>query len=337
MKLDSCRGLKAQLLDQLEDPLTLAPRAISAFGLSTGRHGDLDRVQPTLALGVRPLTSRPDDYQLAIRIQHRGLEQAAHVDAIEREAQGEVHVRYVGRIVKYSNLWHRARQRPLLIGSSVGHVDVTAGTLGCFVMPNAGGRGGSALILSNNHVLADEGRGSRGDAVVQPGRFDDGRPADDAIGRLEQFVAFEKNGTNLLDCAIATVDDGIECDLSGLRGIGTLAGVAAPEETDAVEKLGRTTGHTNGRISAFELDNVVVGYDTGNFRFNDQIEIETTETVPFSRGGDSGSLIVDSSSRMAVALLFAGTDVGGQGDLGLTYANPIGPVLQALEVELLTS
>lgn len=44
-----------------------------------------------------------------------------------------------------------------------------------------------------------------------------------------------------------------------LRGVGTLAGVWSSDgDVDEVEKLGRTTGHTRGRITAFELDNVVV-------------------------------------------------------------------------------
>jgi hypothetical protein len=43
------------------------------------------------------------------------------------------------------------RHRPLKIGVSVGHVDVTAGTLGCFVREP---EGEGTFILSNNHVLA---------------------------------------------------------------------------------------------------------------------------------------------------------------------------------------
>ena len=48
---------------------------------------------------------------------------------------------------------------------------------------------------------------------------------------------------------------------------------------------------------------------------------------PFSLGGDSGSLILD-SRRRAVALLIAGNDAD------TTYANPIGAVLAALRVQL---
>ena len=48
---------------------------------------------------------------------------------------------------------------------------------------------------------------------------------------------------------------------------------------------------------------------------------------PFSLGGDSGSLILD-SKRRAVALLFAGNDVDA------TFANPIQEVLDSLKVQL---
>jgi hypothetical protein len=76
---------------------------------------------------------------------------------------------------------------------------------------------------------------------------------------------------------------------------------------------------------------VVVGYDSGNLRFDNQIEVESASDVPFSEGGDSGSLIVTADDHLAAGLLFAGSDQGGQGDLGLTYANPIAAVTEALD------
>ncbi len=57
---------------------------------------------------------------------------------------------------------------------------------------------------------------------------------------------------------------------------------------------------------------------------------------PFSQAGDSGSLVVN-ADRKAVALLFAGGDLGGSNCKGLTYANPINAVLRAMKVELLFS
>jgi hypothetical protein len=78
---------------------------------------------------------------------------------------------------------------------------------------------------------------------------------------------------------------------------------------------------------------VVVGYDIGNLRFDDQIEIEGAGTAAFSDGGDSGSLIF-SADNLGIALLFAGGDSGGSNGRGLTYANPLGSVLDALTVDL---
>ena len=97
--------------------------------------------------------------------------------------------------------------------------------------------------------------------------------------------------------------------------------------------MGRTTGTTRGKITAFDLDNVVVEYDLGNLRFDNQIEIEGAGTKSFSDGGDSGSLIVN-SERQGVALLFAGTDEGGKNGKGVTYANPLNAVLSVMEVTL---
>ena len=101
-----------------------------------------------------------------------------------------------------------------------------------------------------------------------------------------------------------------------------------------MEKIGRTTGHTTGRVTAFELDNVIVRYDTGTLRFDDQIEIEGTADVAFSAGGDSGSLVFTSGARGALGLLFAGSDQGGTNGQGLTYCNPLTTVLRRLRASL---
>jgi hypothetical protein len=79
------------------------------------------------------------DFQLAVRVQQRAFEASREVDQITRKAKGEVDVRYVGRIFKRAAPWYQQRQRPLLIGASVGHFNVTAGTIGVFARPRTGG------------------------------------------------------------------------------------------------------------------------------------------------------------------------------------------------------
>jgi hypothetical protein len=280
------------------------------------------------------------------------------VERLTRDASGEVDVRLIGRIDKRAKSrrvpslrqarrvpprasraslpWYQLDARPLLIGASIGHVNITAGTTGAFVR-----RGKAVHVLSNNHVLANEDQARTNDWILQRAPYDGGRQPAQRVARLKQRVRLKLTGTNFVDCAIAAIQPRIDYDAGRLRQLvdntdRQLAGVA-PELVDAggfVYKVGRTTGPTKGKITAFDLDNIVVGYDSGNLRFDNQIEIEGTGRSSFSDGGDSGSLIVNESME-AVALLFAGGDQGGSNGLGLTFANPIQRVLSDLKATLL--
>jgi hypothetical protein len=207
-----------------------------------------------------------------------------------------------------------------------------AGTLGCFVRS---GSSSDLYILSNNHVLADENRYPKGGNIIQPGALDGGSPTSDRVAKLTRFVRLVSGQPNLVDCAIAKLNATVQADVHKLKGIGTLAGQRTDDLQvgDAVHKVGRTTGVRHGRVTAFELDGVEVEYDTGVFSFDNQIEIEGAGNRSFSDSGDSGSLIVD-DQMLAAALLFAGGDHGGSNGRGLTYANPIAVVLDALRVKL---
>lgn len=329
MNLDSARELKqaiaARLLPRIETTITTR----SAFGRAAEPLARAEEAPPSLAVGVAPAGR---GYKLAVRVQKRAFQESRELDLITKQAKGEVEVRYVGRIAKRAAPWYQQRQRPVVIGCSIGHVAVTAGTLGCFVRPRGGG---GLCVLSNNHVLANENRGKRGDAIVQPGSLDGGRSPDDAVATLGDFIQVKKSARNHVDCALGELSGGINAQTTKLRGLGKLAGLgdAFLGEGTEVAKIGRTTGLTRGRVTAFEMDNVVVSYDIGNLRFDDQVEIEGAHAGPFSDGGDSGSLIV-SADKGGVALLFAGSDQGGANGQGLTYANPLRTVLDALKVDL---
>jgi hypothetical protein len=270
-----------------------------------------------------------------VRLQDRALEKSELVERISATAKGEVDVRYVGRLRARATPWYRTRQRPLLIGSSVGFIAkdfIVAGTLGCFVRPHSGS---TLYILSNNHVLADENRYPRGGTILQPGTLDDGDATTDRVAKLTRFVRLVPGVPNLVDCAIAKLNANAVVNLHKLRGIGTLAGLRTDELDigDVVHKVGRTTGVRHGRVTAFELDGLQVEYDIGVLSFDDPIEIEGSGARSFSDSGDSGSLIVDDDLK-AAALLFAGSDHGGKNGKGLTFANPIAAVLTALNVTL---
>lgn len=339
MRLDSARELKLLLIGEVlsQTPGDLRPRtpapALEAINLIRQAAR-----QASLAMGISRASRGPDGFRLAVRIQQRPLQGSDLVDMLQRKARGEADVRYIGRVRPGAAAANADRRlRPLAIGASLGHPAVTAGTLGCFVRD----RRGRVCVLSNNHVLADENAAKIGDPIVQPGVIDGGRVGHDTAARLERFVRLRTGRVNRMDAAIAAVNPKVPFDPSAVRGLGALKGLApALDAGDAVAKIGRSSGLTRGRVTTIELDNVFVDYGIGRVRFDGQLEIEgaaagkgRARARAFSLGGDSGALVVNGAVE-AAALLFAGSDHGGPGDHGLTYATPIAPVLKALRVRL---
>ena len=342
MDLGSARALKSQLTGGIAALSVAAPRAFAADGgtapvagvaYAAMRRTDVDPLARTVALGLSRKSR--NDYVLAVRVQRRSLIDSPHVERIRRAARNEVDIRYIGRVAARVP-FNQDRHRPLQIGLSIGHYLITAGTLGAFVKLRGNGE---VRMLSNNHVFADENRGKQGDAILQQGPIDGGRDPQDRVGALAEFRRLTKSKHNFIDAALATVGKGIDFRSKLLKGHGQLRGTLLDQTqaTGTVEKIGRTTGHTTGRITAFEINNIVIGYGkrTGNLRFDDQIEIEGSGTKSFSDGGDSGSIIFTTADHLAMALLFAGGETGGSNDAGLTYANPIGHVLDDLKIDLL--
>jgi hypothetical protein len=355
MKLQSARDLKLEVLETMVRPFVEASMASVLSGKSKAKAAALEfkplsvsagsteaRPHRSIALG---LAQRGGEYKLAIRVQRQAMLHSPMVERLVAKAKGEVDLRLIGRVDKRpakrkakalaAQPWNRDDVRPMIIGSSIGHHAVTAGTIGAFVRV----KGKDAIyVLSNNHVLANENNAKKGDVVLQRARADGGRLGEQDMAMLEQWVPLDPAVHNTMDAAIAELQVGT-ADPTLLRGIlndtdQLLRGAAAPDMT-AAHKVGRTTGVTHGRITAIEVDNIVVGYEIGDVAFDDCIEIESSGNSPFSEGGDSGSLIVNPEME-GVGLLFAGTDTGGSNGLGVTYANPLLTVLKGLKAELLT-
>ena len=325
MHIDSVRELKQSFIEQMLKDVAETPKAF-ALSIATKPMEDI-KIMRTLAIGA---TRVGKEHHIAVRVQRKELMDSKSLEKLRKKCKGEIEIIFVGDIGKSlaPSTPQTKKVRPLAIGFSCGHFKVTAGTLGAFVKPR---KGTGTMILSNNHVLANENLARKGDAILQPGAIDGGQ-ATDAVAKLTSFVKLKTTGINFSDCAAATIDSAIKFDVSTIKGLGKLKGVAGLGD-ESVAKFGRTTGLRKGKISAFELDNVVVGYDIGIIRFDNQIEITSIDKNAFSMGGDSGSLIVNSSNE-AVALLFAGSSTANNG-LGVTYATPIHVVLDALKADLL--
>jgi hypothetical protein len=214
--------------------------------------------------------------------------------------------------------------------------------------------GTDVVGVSNYHVVAMDVAGGTipiGYAIMQPSPGDlwlcfDYEP-DDVVGQLVDFEPIHfcdcldsaclgsPANNNTIDAAVFgpghlvpdltnEIDNATLPDGYGMPKSDTISPAELAININMnVQKYGRTTGQTNGQISAIGAT-FDVQYPGGLCaRFVDQIVIGTPG---FSAGGDSGSLIVADGGcddRRPVGLLFAGDGVA------LTVANPIDAVLAA--------
>ncbi len=247
-------------------------------------------------------------------------------------------------------------QRPARPGVSIGHYKVSAGTFGAVVRDRATGE---ALILSNNHVLANltngaDDRAAVGDPILQPGLYDGGNKDSAVIGNLRRFVPIQRQSIapvcrfarlfeSMLNRAIAVVrpqyrvqvmrenelSNMVDCAVAtpvapdavagDILEVGTIAGIKEATPAMTVKKSGRSSGLTASFVLATNVT-LKVGLNYSEYGvFADQIL-----AGPMSMPGDSGSLVL-SDDNYAVGLLFAGSEQA-------TMFTPIGRVLDALNV-----
>ncbi|MEP7101109.1 MAG: hypothetical protein ABI781_11405 [Burkholderiales bacterium] len=313
------------------------PSAITAFGLAA----PLKAAQNVVGVGVGTKFSNGKETSTkCVRFyvgQKIGQDALAANDLLPKEIDGiptDVIVTGKFRLLDTA-ADNKKRRRPVRPGTSIGFKFpppkagfVMAGTFGAIVS-----KGGKFYVLSNNHVLSENGLVALGSPIFQPGLLDGGNEATDQIARLTKFIAIKGTGFNKVDCAIAELLATTKFNAHPMPRVGALASsnpISAVVNM-GVEKTGRTTGYTRGVVFDIAAD-VNVGYEDKNGNpftasFQDQIVI-TSSPGSFSAAGDSGSLIVDRASKRATGLLFAGS-------ASHTIGNHIGDVLAALGVTLL--
>jgi hypothetical protein len=297
-----------------------------------------------------------DELALVFFVQKKVLMETLGVEQVIPKRIGRVctdvieigEVRLLGRTEKL---------RPAPPGVSIGHYKVTAGTFGAVVRDR---QSGDLLILSNNHVLAnasdgEDGKSKVGDPIYQPGSYDGGGE-NDLIGNLERFIPISRYSRDVT-CSLATVglkaanavvqsfrpdyrvrlerqgqSNRVDCALARplkpslvtpeIMDIGRVRGVVEVKPGMAVQKSGRTSGLTKGKVAAVRVTlNVSMGHGSDVVQFQDQVMAQLK-----SAPGDSGSLILDEQNQ-AVGLLFAGSN-------DHTVCNPIQTVLDELSVDL---
>lgn len=302
MRLESARDLKSSLLDAFQAQLLPkgSPQLIgrTPFRMSYAMMPEAAGVRSARspAVGIARRGKGREGYGVAVRVPLGvGREVVSHNKLVAKYSD-EVDVRFVD---------YSARITVRACGSC-GHPKITAGTLGGFVEDED-----YYYILSNNHVLANCDKAARGDPIWQPGPSDLNGKKPQVIGYLERWSPLARG---VCDAAIARLGgDCTDFYPWDYRGIGEMDPRPFTDRyaVETVTKRGLTTDITEGEVSAYELDGVVIDYGTRRrpylVTFDNQVEfVGTPPTKPFSQPGDSGSFILDLPTLRPYALLYAG-------------------------------
>lgn len=311
---------KAQELidDLLFDFVFVNRRILRNSRVSTGRILKEEMYEYINGLGI---VKKEEGYGIVFYTEHPMLSksQIEYFLGLER---GDIIVDNIGPI--------QIQSEGLMCGYSLGHYEVSGGTLGGYVRDDDG----VIYLLSNNHVIANFNKGTIGDPVLHPCKNHGGWVPGSTVGTLSNFKELKfKTGINKVDCGIArSLNQKI--NQNELPLVGVIQGVQEPDFGMEVIKFGQSSNLTVGIIDALEVSIRVDYRGASVFRniaeFRSQFSVKST--IPgtvFSKVGDSGSLIVDSQTKRTVGLLFAGSDTG------VTFANPISSVLETLSVTIL--
>jgi hypothetical protein len=225
----------------------------------------------------------------------------------------------------------RAEARnPIQPGISVGHPDVTFGTIGCFVRDTMTGK---LCILSNWHVLAGTGAARPGDPITQPGRDDRGRVDIHTVANLEKMMLDEDG-----DAAIATLNGRRQIALETFETGVVFSGLRMPRAGEILAKSGRRTGVTFAKVDGvgrYKLDYPVGPRSIDGFKLVAR-QNGNPDDEEISAGGDSGAIWYSPDSREAVGLHFAGeTDSNPAAEYALACFTP--RVFSRLHIELVAT
>jgi hypothetical protein len=238
-----------------------------------------------------------------------------------REATYIAHDRSVS--LRIAELGHRLGT--LKSGASIAHHRSSAGTLGGFVVDN---QNGAMMLLTNWHVAAEGG--VPGDAILQPGPYDGGVHPNDQVATLSRSV-IDKRG----DAAVATLTGSRSFALDALASGIKIGGHRTVEVGDTLEKSGRTTGVTRGRVTRQGV--YFITYSIGRvgvqgFRI-EPLEKGNPDNIEISAPGDSGAFWYDPKTGAAVGLHFAGETTPLAADEHAIACN-VDTVLKALDVRM---
>lgn len=267
-----------------------------------------------VGVGLKEINGKPTaEYGLRVHVGHkfscRGLSESEKLPKV---------INGIAIDVIDSNGGYFAESGPVTAGTSVGHKDITCGTLGGFVkkVPDDG----HTYIISNNHVFANCNDAEIGDECYWPGPADGGTQ-DDTIALLAWFKQLDYGAVPTGNCNFAKAWAGLGNAIAkGLRSssrievsagkqaasmnmadvalarlvatidpdgfepnwgaFGICSEVGTPAIGDTIGKLGRTTATTYGVVTDIAWVGAV-GYGLGRTAWFDGQFISESRPVPW--------------------------------------------------------
>jgi len=272
--------------------LTTFPNVVGC-GYGTKLTSGRDTGRPCLAVFVRKKIRREElEPEELVPTEVEGVE----TDVVE---VGEVFMQ-----AKMAEVSPKSAVRPLKGGVSVGPLRyLVSGTIGLPLV----WQDRTPCLLTNNHVIRldflYEGKPGKGYPVTQPS-MPDGGTEEEIAGELYDWVGMrfsDKGEPNSVDAAIAS----LKVDaVPEVLAIGEYQELGEPEVGMAIQKYGRTTGLTEGRV-AYTGVNILVNYGAPD-RMALMLGQCLTEYA-MSEPGDSGSAVFEKGTEKVIGLLFAGS------------------------------
>jgi hypothetical protein len=241
----------------------------------------------------------------------------------ELHAGIETDVVEIGDVVAESD--PKDHYRPIPMGVSMGNIKITAGTAGGLVKKD-----GKIMVATNTHVACESVTrdlgmpgepGSQDRRNCQPGPIDDGNLR--VFGDVRYAFIMPPGQPAFNDFAIVEPYKVEDVIAETLNGKVVPDGMAMVEIGDTVYKEGRTTGYTEGQVTAIGA-NVNVGYSEGTILHKNCII-----TTDMSAGGDSGSWVYKKGTKKVTMYLFAGSSVA-------TVHHPIQDACSAMSCQVYT-
>ena len=218
---------------------------------------------------------------------------------------------------------------------------IGAGTLGFLAVDQSG----KLFGVTNNHVTGACNHAAPGLPIMAPGPLD---VAEDSIepfciGRHSRLIAINDGipenvdiSENLDACCFEIVPDAPVTSMQG-NICDTPNKVSDPVPGTIVEKVGRTTGHTRGRITGQSIAPLAVSYAVNEYRVSKTVYFKNVFVVEglagdFSLRGDSGSLVMSvapDGTRESIGVVFAGDE-----RKKLSYILPLSDFLRKLNLEI---